>query len=1009
MILKRLCAALLAAGLVSGLSGAAHAQSATATPPAADKSDTVGKTQGNTSTDAKTKDDTTPGVERVEVTGSAIKRINTETASPLQIISHQQIVDEGANTLAEVLAKLPSAMPGLVDSNSVFTGTDGASYANLRGLGPQATLILLNGRRLSSYGAPSGFQYQFVNIDAIPVDAIERIEVLTDGASAIYGSDAIAGVINIITKTSYQGLELRGSAQESMRTNSNGEYQSAISYGFGDLATDHFNIFGTLSLYKRDAVELPTVINDFPAPYYAANPNFLNNFHTANGSQPGVLNPGSLFTYDAAGNYHSVAAPGCTTIYTVGQNTSCALNTLPLGQFVVPSSDRDNLFVSAHYDFNPDWHGFTELSATHIDMFAPTSPNTFYSGSSWQWYARNTGFTLQTFAPAYLAAGNPYNTLPPSMAAMMNGVAGLNYTFLDNNKIFHQENRDDEYRLLTGISGTIGTWDVETALAIAGTHSVLNQDTNPSVSGFAAAFGPFTVDPKTGLTVMSNHPAYQFGVWNASNAALLAQMYPDNMYPSWDKIATWDGKISGKLFDIPAGEVKGALGFNVNHEDFYSPGNPSAANGDVAWQGGSWFSGQRTTEAIYAEALAPLTSKLELDAAMRADKYPDFPLHVVPKLGLKFTVSPQLMLRTTFSEGFRAPSLAESGTGGVYAQTFVDDPIRCGETNAIANLLRKSNVPSDVLLGQSLQNSDCSTIVGGVTVPNPELKPETAKIGTTGLVFQPNKNFDISADYFIISRRNEIVPVSPNQVLMEAEAADGPSPNGVPGSFARLPVTLADKGNEAALVSMCQNPLNAGLCPATLPNYTVGDVSGILTGYINRGKTLIDGFDIDANSHFNLGEYGRFNAGMQATIKTRFLYITPQGDWGANNVGLYGTPRVTAVMKASWDYNNFVTSLIGNYTGPQSLWNGTGDTTWDYTDCVANGLASPAVCSKGVGSSTYWTANLNWKHDKKFNLDLNIQNVFNRRPHYDPEGTYGVNQYENYLGVVVNVSGRYKF
>ena len=950
---------------------------------------------------------------RVEVTGSSIKRISRETASPLQVISRQQIQDEGANTLQEVLQNLPQSAPALVDSQSMFTGTDGASQANLRGLGPQATLVLLNGRRLSSYGAPSGFQYQFVNVDTIPADAIERIEVLTDGASAIYGSDAIAGVINVITKKSYKGLEVRGSTQQSLRTRTNGEHQAAVSFGTGDLDTQHFNIFGTLSYYKRDAVYLPDVINDFPAQFYQVNPNFYKNYNIYDGSQPGTINPGTLFVYDANGARHGMAAPGCPSTRYSATNSSCPLDTLPLGQFTVPSSERSNLFVSAHYQFNDDWEGFTELSATHIDMYSATQPSNYSSGYQTTWYARNTGFGLNSFTMPYLSATNPYNKLTPTLAGMMNGIAGLQYTFLDDNSIFHNENTDDEYRLMSGVRGTIKDWDVETALSLAGTHSVLYQDTNVSLSGFAKAFGPFTTDPTTGLTLISDHPAYQFGTTNASNAALLAQIFPNNAYPSWDKLATWDGKASGKIGTLPGGDLQLAAGFNIAYEKFYSPGNPAAANGDIVWQGGSWFSGHRTTEAAYTELLAPLTRTLEANAALRVDKYPTFAAHVVPKFGLKFEATPELALRATYSQGFRAPSLAESGTGGVYAQTVVNDPVRCNQTNAIAALLQKSTVGSDVTLGQQLQNADCQTVAGGITSPNAGLKPETAQVLTTGFVFQPNKTWDLSADYFFIYRKNEIVSVSSNQVLAEQIAQYGPALKGS-SVASRLPVSAADRANLAALAQMCANPANAGICPATLPGYSVGDVAGIITGYMNRTRTLVDGFDVDANAHLGLGGWGRLDLGAQATLKHRYRTQDVNGSWQADMVGLYGTPQVTATLRADWHVQNYVVSLLANYVGGQSLWGGSTDSTWDYPDCVANAALTPSICARGVPANTYLNANFVWDVTKNLKLDINMQNILNKQPTYDPVadswyGTHGVNQLQNYQGRIVNISGSYKF
>src|SRR5690606_16989907 len=200
--------------------------------------------------DQDKKDDKVTELERVQVTGSNIKRVDAETASPVQIVTAKDIENMGARTLLQVLDNLPAARPAQVDAKSLYTGSDGASQANLRGLGAQGTLVLLNGRRLSYYGAPAGFQTQFVNIDSSPAAAIERMEVLTDGASAVYGTDAVAGVINVITKRNFQGAEISFTNDTSSRIDSYGERQASITAGFGDLTENRFNIYGAVNMYR---------------------------------------------------------------------------------------------------------------------------------------------------------------------------------------------------------------------------------------------------------------------------------------------------------------------------------------------------------------------------------------------------------------------------------------------------------------------------------------------------------------------------------------------------------------------------------------------------------------------------------------------------------------------------------------------------------------------------------------------------------------------------------------
>jgi outer membrane receptor for ferrienterochelin and colicin len=174
--------------------------------------------------------------------------------------------------------------------------------------------VLLNGRRLSYYGAPAGFQTQFVNIDAIPAAAIERMEVLTDGASAVYGTDAVAGVINVITKRNFQGAEVSFTNDTSSRIDSYGERQASITAGFGDLAENRFNIYGAVNMYRRDAIPLSDFYDKRPDQYYVNNPNYLNNLRLGVGSKPGEFNPGSYFAFDpVTGRRVQEAAPGCRT------------------------------------------------------------------------------------------------------------------------------------------------------------------------------------------------------------------------------------------------------------------------------------------------------------------------------------------------------------------------------------------------------------------------------------------------------------------------------------------------------------------------------------------------------------------------------------------------------------------------------------------------------------------------------------------------------------------------
>jgi outer membrane receptor protein involved in Fe transport len=992
--LKKMMAALAAVGLASGVHAAG---------------------QVNENAEKAEKTEQPEKVIRVEVTGSSLKRINAETASPVQVIDAKQIENMGARTLLQVLDNLPAARPAQQDFRSMFTGSDGGSQANLRGLGAQGTLVLLNGRRLSFYGAPAGFQTMFVNIDAIPAAAIERMEVLTDGASAVYGSDAVAGVINVITKKNYQGLEARINNDSSSNVKSYGEHQGSLLFGKGDMGQDGWNVYGSLNVYKRDRIALEDTYLKRPEFFYVDNPNFIPNFRVGTGSEPGVLNPGTLFVFDKNKNNARTqrAVSGCPTSITEASGSRCIWNNLPYALDTGPSSDRVTGYVNGRMKLGGDLEGFAEASYTHINMRGENGPRSFNSGSTSNWFSRNTGTTLNTFVTPYLGPNNVYlkGRLDPDMAAKMGGAAGLNYLMQDAVGHFGQTNIDNNYRVLAGVRGSLsGGWDFETALGVAGSHSTLYQTVNINTKGFEKAFGPFTTDPVTGRTYIADNPAYKFGEISESNAALLREAYPTFDIQSWTRLITFDAKVEGTVAKLDDREVRVAVGTNLMRESFYTPGNTDAANGLITQQGGSWFDGQRNIGALFGEVVVPVTDKLELNAAARLDKYPHFAANLAPKIGVQWRARPEVMVRGTYSEGFRAPNLAEAGTGGVYAQVGgIRDTVRCDETNAIARLLMKSVTPAEVDLGKTLLNSNCSTTVGGLTPPNQSLQPEKAKISTAGLVLQPTKEISVSLDYWFVYRRNEIVRQDFNELFTQLVDQYGPALSGTNRAI-RNALTDADRANMAAVAAMCANPSNAAACAGGVPKYSVGNLGGLVNSYFNRGRTLVDGFDIDARGRFSLGSMGKLGTGVSATIRRRETYNSDDGTgFSGNYVGYYDSPRLRATFNADWSYRDFVTSLFVNYTGKTKWAYGEWDTDNTPENCTAAYVALPEnLCA---GAPAYYTVNLgfNWKPIKNLDVALTIKNLQNKQPYFDPNGWEGYNHSQNLFGRSYAFSASYKF
>jgi outer membrane receptor protein involved in Fe transport len=209
---------------------------------------------------------------------------------------------------------------------------------------------------------------------------------------------------------------------------------------------------------------------------------------------------------------------------------------------------------------------------------------------------------------------------------------------------------------------------------------------------------------------------------------------------------------------------------------------------------------------------------------------------------------------------------------------------------------------------------------------------------------------------------------------------------------------------------MCANPANAAACTGTLPTYTVGNLGGLINSYANRGRTLVDGFDIDARTRFTLGDMGKLGVGMSATIRKRETY---NGDddagFSGNYVGYYDSPRVRATFNADWTYKDFVTSLFVNYIGKTKWAYGSYDTDNTPENCTAAYVSMPAGLCEGAPAHTLVNLGFKWKPLKHLDIGLNIKNVLNKKPYYDPNGWEGYNHSLNLFGRQFAISANYKF
>jgi iron complex outermembrane receptor protein len=344
---------------------------------------------------------------RVEVTGSRIKRVDAETPAPVQVITREQIDRSGVTSVAEALKRLPAGNVGAFNENTVASFTPGAAGVSLRGLGAQATLVLIDGRRTAPYGLAANGQQTFVDVNTIPLEMVERIEVLLDGASAIYGSDAIGGVVNIILKKDYTGTQL--AAGFGLTSRSDGQSKRlSFTVGRGSLAADNYNFFANITHEDQASVKASRRPNTRTADYSRFGLDDTRSEYSY---------PGNLYDYDT-GDFIS-PMPGCTPVSDGSDlNGRCVLQRVRYAD-IQAKAQRDSLFLGGTLELSGGVELFGNLSVNHVKA---RLDDVGYSTAT---YA-STG-TLP-YDVITLPPGHPSNPYPASLYP--NGV-DLRYRFAD--------------------------------------------------------------------------------------------------------------------------------------------------------------------------------------------------------------------------------------------------------------------------------------------------------------------------------------------------------------------------------------------------------------------------------------------------------------------------------------------------------------------------------------------------------------------------------------------------
>ncbi|MFZ6757694.1 TonB-dependent receptor [Undibacterium sp. Ji50W] len=892
------------------------------------------------------------GVQKVEITGSSIKRTETEGVATTQILSRKDIEQTGKTSIADVVRSISADNNGSISGSFTNGFAGSASGVSLRGLSVSSTLVLINGRRTAPYGFGDDGQRSFVDLNSIPLDAVERIEILKDGASAIYGSDAIAGVVNIILRQNYVGQSVAASIGQSSR--GDGRVSSAsASIGFGNLQTEKYNVFMTIDAKKQEKIwqkDRDDYIGQADARPWGGRDQragFITSGNAGGSNMLGSVRPVSATGATIPGRGIQQLAGTCdpknldpvggTSLDNAG--AGCMYDPVQY-QTIQPETQNLNLYARGTFAINDTTTAYTELGLFNNKAKTQTTPSGL-TGAGFDLVNARVNNTGTGPDQLLLPIGHPDNPFTDARARPR---------WIDATRPRTADLETTVTRFLAGVKGNFAEWDYDTGFLYAESKTDKTQNGYYRQSALKAAIA---------------NGSFRIGQGRVNTPDVLALVSPTLVNSGVTKSTSVDFKATRELMQLSGGAMAIAVGAEYRKEETNSEATPFTNTNDIAGLGYSAAKGSRNVAALYTELAIPVLKSLEFQLAARSDKYSDYGRSTTPKAGFKFTPTNTIAFRGTYAEGFRAPSAAENGDSAVAAFTNIpSDPIRCAVTKLAA---------------------DCSSQnVGAITVGNKNIKPETSKSYSLGLVVEPIKNFSISLDWWKIVRDGEISGSDPGAIVA--------NPAGYP---------------DAQIVR--------GEATTNFPNL-VGPILMVKAPYLNAGKTQTSGLDLDMRAKFDLGSNGKLNAGVVVTYMNEFRRTDADGTvhefagthGDVNLSGDGGTPRTKTSFTLGWEGGPWTLSGNVNYVSSISDTNEIGG---DCLDVDANG--KPYLGCR-VASFTTMDVFGKWKMSKNLEFTASITNLFDKMAPLDVQ-TYGRINYNPSLhqsgavGRYFNVGARYTF
>lgn len=862
-------------------------------------------------------------VERIQVTGSSIKRTDMEGALPVTVISRADIDASGVVNVADLMAQMPAMQGFTTASDSVGGSGGGVQSASLHNIGEQYTLVLLNGRRMAPSDSGST-----IDLSNIPLALVERVEVLTDGASALYGSDAIAGVVNFILKDSVESTQV--SARYSNPQESGGkDWNFDITTGFGDYDNDGYNVVLSYSHARKD--QLAAKDRDFAKSGILtfSDDRFENDLLFFNGSG-NAIPANARYSYDRpnAETGEIETARRAFNPYQQ-QSGSCDVNTSPIGEEcwfdytstieILPESDRDTFYANINVAITEDIKGFVNANYSSFEMTTRIAPQP----TGWFNMPEGTALAQQYILP-YVSAEHKDGDISNgeytgSTQARWRALPASNRTTTwDSNTV----------NLVAGLEGSTGDIDFSGAIGYSE-----NEQDQVYTTGWLLEDEFYSAAESGAFDVFDQAANF--------DASTLDGMVYEGPWQT-DKISMWfvDGKASMPVFELSGGEAYIAAGFDYRSTSYERTLAPAQKDNLVVGQSaGLDYDLERAQYGVFAEILMPVTETFDLTAAVRYDEIGEIDDNlsgitanksaddVTYKISANWKATDDLSLRASYGTGFKAATMRE------IAEPRVDFGVTSGNFQC-------PFPTSDPEFGALCLSGNSQYQVWREGAK--DLKPETSKQTSAGFVYAPSTDFSMSMDYWKVELEDIVIRLEEEEIFAN------------PTKYRDLFTTKLNRGTGEDELAIIQAAVNGGTGDYSGVDYSFRVLNELSFGSLV--SELSGTYLIESETSLNGSSLGKYGADQQVAFRNivQFKNTLSHDDFAHTLVMNY---------KSSYeDENHTVSGCSINEINPDG----------SIGDCAALQLT--------VSSYVKWDYQVKWTGIEDLGVTFGINNLTDAEP-----------------------------